>query len=100
MGPRDRAGFPLVCAAQAVRDLDERAIVEFGIPGRQLMELAGAGAARCIVQAAGGAPGRANESCRRAAAPPRALMSSTSRIIVMLSGAGRAPVQYSWKRVL
>lgn len=35
-----------------------------------------------------------------AAPPPRARMSSTSRIIVMLSGMGRAPVQYCWKRSL
>ncbi|MGM0575723.1 MAG: NAD(P)H-hydrate dehydratase [Myxococcota bacterium] len=62
MGPADRRGFEMLGLAAEVRDMDAHTI-EAGVPGRVLMELAGAGTARLIMDRTGGRPGRAVVLC-------------------------------------
>ncbi|MCC6625175.1 MAG: NAD(P)H-hydrate dehydratase [Deltaproteobacteria bacterium] len=56
-GPIDAEGLELVATQAEVRAIDHAAIHDWGIPGRLLMELAGAGAARVILERLGRAPG-------------------------------------------
>lgn len=53
----DGRGFELVGTAAEVREMDRRTIEELGVPGRVLMELAGAGAAEVIAARLGGGRG-------------------------------------------
>ncbi len=63
MGPRDARGFELLALPAQVREMDRRTIEDLAVPGRVLMELAGAGAAREIMARTGGVPGRALALC-------------------------------------
>lgn len=62
LSPADAQGLTLLGRAAEVREMD-RATIELGLPGRVLMELAGAGTARAIVERTGGRPGRAVVLC-------------------------------------
>ncbi|MCC6623426.1 MAG: NAD(P)H-hydrate dehydratase [Deltaproteobacteria bacterium] len=55
----DRDGFELVGSQAEVRAIDRLAIEGWGLPGRLLMELAGAGAARLVMERAGRVAGKA-----------------------------------------
>ncbi len=59
----DARGDELVSLASEVREMDRRTIEELGVPGRVLMELAGAGATRVAIERCGGRPGRAVVLC-------------------------------------
>jgi NAD(P)H-hydrate epimerase len=61
--PTDRDGFELVATPAEVREMDRRTIADWGLPGRLLMELAGAQAARLIRERVGGLPGKAVVLC-------------------------------------
>lgn len=60
---RDERGFELVALADEVREMDRRTIADLGVPGRVLMELAGAGAARHVAARVGDVAGRAVVLC-------------------------------------
>ncbi|MCB9728588.1 MAG: NAD(P)H-hydrate dehydratase [Deltaproteobacteria bacterium] len=60
---RDARGFELLASAAESRELDRRTIEEVGIPGRVLMELAGAGTVEAVVQRTGGRAGKAVVLC-------------------------------------
>jgi hydroxyethylthiazole kinase-like uncharacterized protein yjeF len=60
---RDAAGFEMLGTAAESRELDRRTIEEVGIPGRVLMELAGAGTVEAIAARVGGAVGKAVVLC-------------------------------------
>ncbi len=60
---RDAAGFQLLATAAQARELDRRTIDEVGIPGRVLMELAGAGTVDAIAARTGGRAGKAVVLC-------------------------------------
>lgn len=60
---RDARGFELVARADEVREMDRRTIEGLGVPGRVLMELAGAAAARHVAARVGDVPGRAVVLC-------------------------------------
>lgn len=60
---RDEDGFELLGLTATSRDMDRQTIEEVGLPGRVLMELAGAGTARLIRERLGGRPGRATVLC-------------------------------------
>ncbi len=64
-GPTDECGLAWVARAAEIREMDRRAIEEVGLPGRVLMELAGAGTAQRIMDRLGGRPGRALVLCGR-----------------------------------
>ena len=61
--PRDADGFELLATPREVRAMDRAAIDDWGLPGRLLMELAGAGAAQAIMDRTGGIPGKAVILC-------------------------------------
>ena len=48
MSALDAEGRELIAFASQVREMDRRAIEDYGLPGRVLMELAGASSARWI----------------------------------------------------
>jgi hydroxyethylthiazole kinase-like uncharacterized protein yjeF len=60
---RDASGFQLLATAAEARELDRRTIEEVGIPGRVLMELAGAGTVEAIAARTGGRTGKAVVLC-------------------------------------
>jgi len=60
---RDARGFELLATADEVREMDRRTIEELGLPGRVLMELAGAGAAAALAARLGDVPGKATVLC-------------------------------------
>ncbi|TNF22401.1 MAG: NAD(P)H-hydrate epimerase, partial [Deltaproteobacteria bacterium] len=60
---RDARGFELLATADEVREMDRRTIVDLGLPGRVLMELAGAGTAEALVARLGGVAGKAVVLC-------------------------------------
>ena len=60
----DERGFELIGTAAEVREMDRRTIADLGLPGRVLMELAGAGTAELIAaRLGGGAGGKAVVLC-------------------------------------
>lgn len=59
----DARGFELLAVADEVREMDRRTIVDLGLPGRVLMELAGAGTAEAIAARVGGITGKAVVLC-------------------------------------
>ena len=63
MAFRDERGFEVIALAREAREMDRATIEDLGVPGRVLMELAGAGAARLIRERTGGRPGRAVVLC-------------------------------------
>ncbi|MFO0750013.1 MAG: NAD(P)H-hydrate epimerase [Myxococcota bacterium] len=61
--PLDDEGFELVASQAEVRAMDRAAIDGWGLPGRLLMELAGAGATRLVRERTGGVAGKAVVLC-------------------------------------
>lgn len=60
---RDATGLQLLATADEARELDRRTIDDVGIPGRVLMELAGAGTVGAIAARTGGRAGTAVVLC-------------------------------------
>jgi NAD(P)H-hydrate epimerase len=61
--PSDGRGFELLATADEVREMDRSTIVDLGLPGRVLMELAGAGTVEAIAARLGDVPGQAVVLC-------------------------------------